>query len=142
MTVREYVFGLVAADAELNALGYSAANGYATEAPDSPPGGQFWVLRWGVEGIGVPSARGRGKVTSRDVTLWAYDRQQTFDRVNLMLKRWQALLDALEAVRTGSGPNDGWITATSWLGDSEDGFDDVYNALLRSSSYTIVASGD
>lgn len=142
MTVRAYVFSLIAADPELTGLGYTIANGFSGEAPDSPPGDLFWVLRWETEQVGVPAARGRAKVTSRDVTLWAYDRQPTFDRINLCIKRWQALLDGLEAVKTGTEPNDGWITATTWNGDAGDGFDDVYNAQLRSSSYTIIASGD
>lgn len=142
MTLRALVFSLVADDTELNSLGYSGANGYSSHAPDSPPGDVFWVLHWGPEIVGVPAARGRAKVTEREVSLWAYDRQPTFDRINVVIKRWQALLDALEATKTGDGPNDGWVTATTWQGDSDDGFDDVYNAQLRSSSYTIVASGD
>lgn len=142
MTLRALVFSLVADDPELNSLGYSAANGYSSHSPDSPPGDVFWVLHWGPEIVGVPAARGRAKVTEREVSLWAYDRQPNFDRINVVLKRWQALLDALEAMKTGDGANDGWVTATTWQGDSDDGFDDVYNAQLRSSSYTIVASGD
>jgi hypothetical protein len=142
MTVRAYLFQAVGEDPELNALGYSLANGYTGQAPDSPPGDLFWVLRWGPEIFGVPAARGRAKVTSREVSLWAYDRQTNFDAINACIKRWQQLLDSLEAVRTGAGPNDGWITATYWEGDGEDGYDDVYTAQFRSSSYTIVAGGD
>lgn len=142
MTLRAFLFNAVATDAELNSLGYTRANGYANHAPDSPPGDVFWVLRWGVETVGVPAARGRAKVTSRLATLWAYDRQPNFDRINPCIKRWQAMLDALEAAATGFEPNDGWILSTYWEGDSEDAYDDVYTAQVRSSSYTIMASGD
>lgn len=142
MSVREYVFTLVANDPEMNGLGYSAANGFTEWAPDSPPAGQFWVLRWGPEVPGLAGARGRGRISSRDVTLWAYDRQQTYDTINACLRRWVALMDSVEATRTGMGATDGWITSTEWAGDGDDSFDDVYNAQVRSSSYTIVASGD
>jgi hypothetical protein len=142
MTVRAFVYSLVANDIELNQLGYSGDNGYSGWSPESPPGDLFWVLRWGQESAGVAGARGRGKVTARTVALWAYDRQENFDRINACLKRWQDLLDALEATRTGGGSTDGWVTSTAWEGDSDDAFDDIYNAQVRSSSYTIIASGD
>lgn len=142
MTLRAFLFTLVANDPELNALGYNADNGFSSWAPDSPPGDLFWVLRWGVESEGVPGQRGRGRVTSRDATLWAYDRQTTYDTINAVLKRWQAMIGTLEAVRTGGDANDGAVLGTTWNGDTEDSYDDIYNALVRASSYTIIASGD
>lgn len=146
MTVRELVYGLVSSDPELSTLGLDAETTFANGAPDSPPDahGKVWcVLNWGEENTTLGGANvGRGRVTERDVSLWVYSRQDDYGDINAAIKRWCALMDALEAKRTGSGPYDGWVTVTRWQGDSRDSWDDVYAANFRSSTYTIIASGD
>jgi hypothetical protein len=145
MTVRELVYGIVSSDPELGALGFTPETVFAGGAPDSPPDapGKLWaVLNWGPETPGPPAARGRSRATQRDSSLWVYSRDDDFGAINLAVKRWCAFMDALEAVKTGSATYDGWVIATQWQGDSADGWDDVYRANYRSSTYTIIASGD
>jgi hypothetical protein len=147
MTVRELVYGLISNDSELATLGLTPDTLFANGAPDSPPDapGKIWaVLRWGAETGALlgGAARGRGHVSERDCELWVYSREDDFGDINQAIKRWCAVMDGLEATRTGVGPVDGWVVATQWQGDSADGWDDVYAANYRSSAYTIVASGD
>jgi hypothetical protein len=145
MTVRELVYALVSNDAELGTLDLNADTVFAGQAPDSPPaapGRTFAVLNWGPEGTGPVGARGRGRPSERDCSLWVYTRHDDMADVSQAIKRWCALMDALEAVPTGDGPEDGWVISTVWQGDSADGWDDVYRANYRSSTYTIIASGD
>jgi hypothetical protein len=148
MTVRELIYGLVSTDPELAAIGISQETTFANGAPDSPPPapGKMWcVLNWGPENVTLarPSENGRSRrISERDVSLWVYSRDDDFGGINNAIKRWCALMDGLEAKATGSGPYDGWVATTTWQGDSADGWDDVYAANLRSSTYTIIASGD
>jgi len=142
MSVRAFLFGMVADDPQMNALGLTRTTSYANGAPDSPKE-RFWgVLRWGPETPGVPAMRGAGKVTERSCGLWVYTKQYDFADVNRAIRRWSELLDAVEGQRTGDDPTDGWITQAYWESDGDDGWDDVYEAWFRSSTYTIVASGD
>jgi hypothetical protein len=139
---------MVSTDPELAALGVNEGTTFANGAPDSPPDalGKIWcVLNWGPENITMsrPGENGRSRrVTERDVSLWVYSRHDDFGDINVAIKRWCALMDGLEAKRTGFGAYDGWVATTQWQGDSADGWDDVYAANLRSSAYTIIASGD
>lgn len=145
MTVRELIYGLVSMDPQLALLGINPDTTFAGGAPDSPPEapGRTWaVLNWGQENGAGLVARGRGRPSGRDCSLWVYSRHDDFGDINTALKRWCELMDALVAAKTGSGPNDGWVIETSWQGDSADGWDDVYKANYRSSEYTIIASGD
>jgi hypothetical protein len=145
MTVRELVYSLVANDPELNGLGFTPDNVFANGAPDSPPpvpGSVFAVLNWGAENPALGGARGRTRPSTWDCSLWVYNRDSDYGVINSAVKRWHELMDALEATRTGSNPHDGWVIATEWQGDGRDGWDDVYAANYRDSTYTITASGD
>lgn len=149
MTVRELIYGLVSTDPELGLLGINGNTVFANGAPDSPPPdalGKSWaVLNWGQESTTLSRASENGRarrVTTRDVSLWVYSRQDDYGDINTVVKRWCALMDTLEARSTGNGPYDGWVATTQWQGDSPDGWDDVYKANYRSSEYTIIASGD
>lgn len=144
MTVRELVYTLVSTDPELNGYGFVPTTTFANGAPDSPPdsGNVFLVLNWGPERPGVPGQRGRDRASLWDCEAWFYTRDSDYGIVNAAIKRWRAILDAIEAVRTGAQANDGWLISTDWQGDGRDGWDDVYRANYRISTYTIIASGD
>lgn len=142
MSVRELVYLRMSTDTELSALGLTGATLYANGAPDSPQE-RFWgVLRWGIEIPGVRAQRGRDRVTDRECTLWVYNKSPEYDPINSAIKRWCAILDALEATKTGDAATDGWILTCEWTADIDDGYDDVYEAWYRSSGYRIIASGD
>jgi hypothetical protein len=138
MTVREVVYALSSTDAELMALGLTEETVWAAGAPDSPKGKLFMVLNWADEEPGLPNMRGRNRPTSRDVEAWFYTRDRNSDELNLAIRRWRELMDALEDVPTESGR----ITSTRWRGDGRDTWDDIYEATFRTSTYTIIANGD
>jgi hypothetical protein len=142
MSVREYVFATCAYDPTLIGLGLNVDTLYANNAPDSPKE-RFWgVLRWGAEVPGAPGQRGTGRVTERECSLWVYDKAFDYTAINKAIRQWVLLLDAIEGKKTGSAPGDGWITQADWQSDGDDGYDDVYEAIYRSSTYIIIASGD
>jgi hypothetical protein len=142
MTVRELVYGILSADAELVSLGLTPATTYANGAADSPKERTWAILRWGAETVATGGQRGRLKTVERDVTLWVYDKQRDYDNINSIIKRWCVLMENLEARRTGDGVNDGWLSQCYWQGDGDDTYDDVYEAWTKPSTYTIVANGD
>jgi hypothetical protein len=71
-----------------------------------------------------------------------YDKESDYTNINAAIKRWCALLDVLEAMKTGDGPYDGWLSSCVWQGDSDDAYDETHEAWYRSSTYRIIASGD
>lgn len=146
MTVREKVYGLLSSDAELIGLGFTEENWYANGGPDSPPEGtgDVWaVLNWGEELPGLRGQRGYARRSNVwTLTVWFYTRQQDFGVINAARKRAMVMLEAVESVSTGGGPDDGQITCITWQGDSPDGWDEAYRANFRNSTYTIVANGD
>lgn len=137
MGLREYVYAAVVDDAELLSLGLNADTVSANGAPVSPQTDRFAVLRWGPETPGLPGQRGANRMSEREVSLWVYDRNPDYANINLALKRWCVLMDGTSGANTGGG----WITCCEWNGDSDDGWDDVYERIVRSSTYTIIASG-
>lgn len=137
MTVREALYSIISGDAELASLGYVEDNVYANGAPDSPPevGTKHWLtLQWGEELPSLRGQRGRSRVTVRTLTVWVYDRDRDYTTINLAVKRLMDLLEGIEQV----GP----VLCANWQGDGVDGYDDVYQASFRNSTYTIVANED
>lgn len=98
---------------------------------DTPHGDVFVTIRFSTSSPGV----GASKRTQ--FTVWAYDRDRDYLRIEAMLKRARYLLEGLEAVRTAEG----WITTVEWTGDSEDLNDDIYKASARNSTFMMVDSG-
>jgi hypothetical protein len=143
MSVRALVYQVVAHDAQLITLGLGESNTFANGAPDSPPDRVWGVLRWGPEVPGLAGQRGRaGRVTDREVTLWVYDKQHDYGRINDIIKRWCEVMEGIDAQRTGIDPTDGWVVQCDWQGDGDDTYDDVYEAWAKPSTYRIIASGD
>lgn len=136
MTLREAVFNALADDATLGSLGITRASLYPNWTPDSPAADQMrWVvLRWGV--ADTPPGR---DTTARNIamTVWAYDREPTYSRIDPILRRCRAVLDGLIAARyTGGAVLDVRVAFSS-----EDTWDGAYDAVSRSDTYQIVASG-
>lgn len=134
---RTYLYQTLVDDANstspgsLKSLGVTGNHIYAGEV-DSPEGNAFIILRFG------PVAPGMGSVNSESATVWAY-RRNSADYLDLdaLCKRIRKLFTSIEARQT----LEGWITQIEWLGDSNDFPDDVYHAITRNASFTIIASG-
>lgn len=143
MSVRGLVYKLIANDPALNGIGLSTSNVFANGAPDSPPHFNiFAVLRWGPEVVGTGGQRGRMKSSERECSIWVYDKNPDYTRINSVIRRWCEIMEAIEAKSTGVASTDGYITQADWNGDGEDAYDDIYEAWTRPSTYTIIASGD
>lgn len=133
--LRNFVFGLLGSDPELNALGYNTDTLYgALMGADSPQERRFMVLRWGVES---PRSPGRDSRISRTaLTVWAYNRDSDYGPIGSALLRVRDILVPIAGVNHGSG----WIIEVEDNGTSEDLWDDGYSAITRNRAVTFTAS--
>lgn len=119
------------ASGSLGDLGIKEDFIYAGEV-DTPEGDAFLILRFG------PVSPGVYPVTTGPAFVWAYRRDSAdYLDIDAVLKRVRELFTSLEAHETPEG----WILEIHWTGDSDDFADDVYHAIARSASFTVVASG-
>ena len=133
--LRNFVFDLLANDAELNALEYNTNTIYpALMGADSPQERRFMVLRWGIES---PRSPGRDSHISRiGLTVWAYNRDSDYGPIQSALGRVRDILVPIVGVDHGSG----WILDVEDNGTSEDLWDDGYSAITRNRALTFTAS--
>lgn len=133
---RTFVYSLLKTDANSTSLGSLGDIGLKPDniygaGVDTPQGEVFLAIRFGAQGPGHgPSNKGL-------FTIWAYDRNSDYLRIDQMLKRCRELLDSVSAQKT----TEGWITTIDWESESEDLADDVYRASARNATFAIVSSG-
>jgi hypothetical protein len=134
MTVRSFVYGLLSADTELNALGLNAntwqVRGLST--PDTPQERPFGVIAWGA------TNKGMDVVNLRLLQIWVYDEPDDYERIDRALERVRNVLTSVVATRTGV--TDLLVTQIKWEGHSGDLTDDSVGAIVRNSQYTVVGS--
>lgn len=132
MKIRNVVFDALRDDVTLRALGIDDSTIFPLGGSlDSPQMNRWVTLRWG------QLFPGMGEVKRIDLQLWAYDREPDFGGIDDILKRCRDILLNLGQVPMAPG----WTVAVEWLGSSDDFSDDVYKAVTRNESYTIIASG-
>lgn len=135
MSLREFVFGAVAGNATLQALGFSASNIFAVQAPDTPPDEEFAVLRFSSSNNGLSGANRNRRYRQVECSLWVYDRQMDYDRVI------GPALDAFEILAAGWSGNDMGdgerLFETEFVGQDDDGWDDIYNRIVRAARVTL-----
>ena len=134
---RTYLYQALVDDADATALGSLGSFGlesshiYAGDV-DTPRGDYFLILRFG------PMNRGMDTVNSQTISVWVYDRLNSdYDIIDGMLKRIRWLFEIIESQKT----SEGHILEISWDGDSDDLSDDIYHAIARNASFTLVDSG-
>lgn len=129
----------LAADSVMNGFGYDADSLYPQFSRDAPPesveGRTFGVLKWGT------TERGVGRVATVTLELWLYNKDRDYEPIGGGLLRARAVLAGLEAIRVDAA-EDAWVLGVRWEGAGPDGYDDMYQAVLRSESYSITASGN
>jgi hypothetical protein len=128
--MRALVMGAITADAPLMALGITENLSFAVDV-DTPQGRPFLQLRWGTNNPGLD------RVTRRFLVVWVHDQPGDSGRIDSVISRLKVLLPALE----GSSNGTGHIVAVEWTGDSEDLVDDGHRTIARTSSFTLVGSG-
>jgi hypothetical protein len=123
------VYGLLATDAALaTAAGYadtthlSAAIFGSNSVDDVPAPRPFIVLHWG----SVEPTR-YGTVGRRELTIWVYDEPADYARIDAMLRRIRTLISSAVGVATTLG----WLHQVDWLGESDDLWDESYQAIAR-----------
>lgn len=137
--LRDIALARLAADSTMNGLGYDISSLYPAFSRDAPPiaieGQRFGVLRWGT------TERGVGRVQTVTLEIWLYNRERDFAPISDGLRRARDVLATLEAVNVDA-VDDAWVLGVRWEAAGPDGWDDLYQAVLRSESYTITASGN
>ena len=133
---RTFLYQTLADDADsvaagtLGAIGLKSANIY-TSGIDSPAGDVFLIIKFG------GAEPGMAAVNRTNVTIWAYDKDKDYLRIERMLKRIRQVFESIEAQQTAEG----WITAIEWTGDGDDLYDDVYRASTRNTAFRVTDSG-
>lgn len=125
---RAAVYTLLSTDATLLSYGVSV---YGFQAVDTPATKPFVVLRW--DSMQPGSVLTRGAV---GLTCWVYDTPADYMRIDDIILRIKTILT--DAVHVSG--SDGFIlTQARWTSDSQDLYDDVYECILRTTSFDVVA---
>lgn len=136
--LRNFVFDLLRADPQLNALGLTEGNLYPVYARQDAnftiEGERFMVLRWG------PTAPGIGPSRPVDLAAWAYDISPEYSWIDDVLLRTTRLMEELTAGAVLTPERTAFISGATYQGSGPDLFDDLYNRYTRSESYRLVAS--
>jgi hypothetical protein len=125
---RAAVYNLLANDATLLSYGLSV---YGFQAVDTPTTKPFVVLRWDSTQPGVVPTRG-----TTGLTCWVYDSPADYMRIDDIVLRIKTILT--EAVHV-SGADGFILTQARWTSDSQDLYDDIYECILRTTSFDVVA---
>ena len=90
----------------------------------------FIVIKWGNTAPGA--VRSRGPVP---VTFWVYDTSRDYAVITAVIERLKAVMaDAIHVVG-----EDGWtLSQAQWESESEDLYDDIYECIVRTVTFTIV----
>lgn len=118
-------------DATLASYGVVAAGVLAGDV-DTPSARPFINLRWG------ETTPGLSTVDNRVVSIWVHDRPGDYTRIDNIIRRIKQVLIALE----GTQHTTGWIVAVEWVTDSDDLTDDGHGTITRTTTHTLVASGN
>lgn len=145
MGVREYIFGLITGDLQLNALGITSDSTFTRHTVDTPQVRPLCILHFGSTSPGiVTSQQGVGiskfPIRQRTLTVWVHDElnRGDYDRIDQSLSRVRTLLEAVEGVNVGV-PG-AWLSAVVWEGESDDLDDDNMRTITRNSQFRLTGS--
>lgn len=128
--MRAFIMQAIVTDVALNALGIVDDSSFAVDV-DTPEQRPFLQARWGRNNVGLDT------VTRRDITIWVHDSPGDYGRIDSIILRLRALLPTLEGQDNGLGH----LVAAEWTGDSEDLTDDGHGTIARTTSFSLVGSG-
>lgn len=128
--MRALIMQAIVADATLNGLGITDQSSFAVDV-DTPQSRPFLQLRWGRNNVGMDV------VTRRDLTIWVHDEPGDYGRIDSIITQLRTLLPSLEgSINAGSR-----LLVAEWTGDSEDLADDGHRTITRTTSYSLVGTG-
>lgn len=129
--MRALIRSTITGDATLVGLGVVAA-GVLSGDVDTPESRPFLNLRWSTTRPGLDV------VTRRDLVIWVHDQPSDYEsKIDPIIRRLRTLLPSLAGVVHPYGH----LTAVEWTGDSEDLTDDGHGTITRTTSYSIVGTG-
>lgn len=132
--MRATIVRLLNGDAELRNIGLPKDAIYQADSTDTPPEKPFIIIRWSDRESAYALRRGPSQPNLVD--LWCYDERGDFSRIDAIIKRIKQIFDEVSAVQTPTG----WITQIDWVGDGGDNYDDTWKAIVRTSTYRVIAS--
>jgi hypothetical protein len=128
MTARAALQSLLEEDPELVALGLEAV--YAANSVDTPDEEFFAVVSWG------PATSAFGQTGTDRVSIWLYDKQRDYGRINAGLAR---LKDLILGTTQRLGADGSTLSVAEWNGESQDLFDTGYEAVTRYADFTVAS---
>jgi len=117
-------------DPELLALGV-VPDGVFSGDVDTPKQRPFLQLRWSTTTPGLAA------VSRRILVIWIHDLPGDYARVDAIIRRIRVILGAL----AGQPHPAGHVVACEWTGDSEDLTDPAHGTITRTTSYSLVGTG-
>lgn len=133
--MRAFIATVINEDSQLRDMGLAHDSVYSANNVDTPATKPFIVVKW-TQRLVVGAAHRDAPSQANLCDIWFYDRPGDYSRIDAMIARVHEMLAAVQAQQTGTG----WITQIDWSGDGEDGYDDVWEAISRTSSYRVIAS--
>lgn len=98
---------------------------------DTPEERPFLQLRWG------NTAPGLSAVTRRDLVVWVHDEPGDYTRIDSIIRRIKTIMASLVGVMHP----DGHLMIAEWTGDSADLADDGHGTITRTTSFSLVGTG-
>lgn len=117
-------------DATLQSLGF-VAEGILAGDIDTPEQRPFIQLRWST------TTPGLDVVSRRNLVVWVHDTPGDYDRIDRSIRRIRQVLTGL----VGAQHDFGHLMVCEWTGDSEDLADDGHGTITRTTSFSIVGTG-
>lgn len=121
---------LIENDPTLQLLGLPVDGTFQANAVDTPEIRPFVVIRW------EERTRAFGDRGFDQVTVWVHDTPGDYTRIDRMLARIKAVLDAATHV---PGSDDRILTQVDWTGDSGDLYDDGWSTITKNAGFRVVS---
>lgn len=135
--MREFFFRMLDNAPSLSAMGLRSGSVYQANTIDTSPAERpFLSLSWGgrLRAGGVPASF---PIHPRVLTVWVYDEPGDYRRIDRMIVDIRHLIIGTVAQEVGDGL---YVSEVRWTGDSQDLYDDVYKAILRTTSYEVISN--
>lgn len=105
--------------------------GVLTGDVDTPEQRPFIQARWNNTTPGIDVA------SRRDVVLWVHDTPGDYDRIDSVIRRIKTIMASLVGVPHSAGH----LMVAEWTGDSADLTDDGHGTITRTTSFSVVGTG-
>ena len=129
--MRALIRSAILGDPTLAGLGVVSAGVLAGDV-DTPQVKPWLNLRWSITSPGL------AHVTRRGLVIWVHDQPGDYEaRIDPIIRQLKVVLTALEGVAHPYG----YLTTVEWTGDSEDLVDDGHGTITRTTSFSLVGSG-